>query len=89
MNQDLICTIANALKSVKNTRFFTSERGFQGQFHAELENLFRERDLIPNQAIIDEEYQKTIPNHGISHRPDLIIHIPFENGLAWAVVSEA
>jgi hypothetical protein len=81
MNQNLICTIANALKSVTATRFFNSERGFQGQFHVELENLFRERGLIPNKAIVEEEYQKTIPNHGISHRPDLIVHIPFETGL--------
>jgi hypothetical protein len=78
VSQDWICTIADALKSVTVARFFKSERGFQSQFHVALDKLFTNRGLVSNQAIIEEEYQKTIPNHGISHRPDLIVHIPFE-----------
>lgn len=81
MSQDWICIIADALKSVQATRFFCSERGFQGQFHVELDRLLKDKRLISNQAIVEEEYQKTIPHHGIPHRPDLIVHIPFEASL--------
>lgn len=81
MSQDWICIIAEALKSVQATRFFRSERGFQGQFHVGLDLLLKDKGLVSNQAIIEEEYQKTIPKHGITHRPDLIVHIPFEAGL--------
>lgn len=35
---------------------------------------------FPGDPIIEQEYQKTIPNHGIAIRPDLIIHILFERG---------
>ena len=79
--QDLICATTDALKSITASRFFRSERGFQGEFHVRLERLLRRKGLVLNYAIIEEEYQKTIPNHGISHRPDLIVHIPFEAGL--------
>jgi len=78
---DLIRAATDALKSITAPRFFRSERGFQGEFHVKLEELLRGKGLIPNHAIIEEEYQKTIPNHGISHRPDLIMHIPFDAGL--------
>lgn len=81
VSEDLIHSIAEALKSVTSTRFFRTERGFQGQFHVGLNRLLTERGIISNQTIIEEEYQKTFRNHGIPHRPDLIIHIPFETGL--------
>jgi len=81
MSQNLIRAIADALKLVTANRYFRSERGFQGQFHVELDRLLRDRGLVSSQTLIEEEYQKTIRNHGISHRPDLIVHIPFEPGL--------
>lgn len=32
---------------------------------------------LPGDPIIEQEYQKTIPDHGMRIRPDLIVHIPF------------
>lgn len=79
--QDLINIIAASLKTIESPRYFNSERGFQGQFHAALENQLRSAELIPNNAIIEDEYQKTLQNHGIRYRPDLLVHIPFELGV--------
>ena len=77
----VIGIITEAIKQIRPRRLFSSERGFQGQLQANLDRLLRERNLICNRALVEEEYQKRIPNHGISHRPDIIIHIPFEEGI--------
>jgi len=77
----MIGIIAEAIKQIRPRRLFSSERGFQGQLQANLDRLLRERNLICNRTLVEEEYQKTIPNHGISHRPDIIIHISFEEGI--------
>jgi hypothetical protein len=66
-----------ALSSIKEPLLFTDERGFQGELLAEIR--LRLQGLgIPGDPIIQQEYQKTIPTHGITIRPDLIVHIPFE-----------
>lgn len=77
----VIGIITEAIKQIRPRRLFSSERGFQGQLQANLDRLLRERNLICNRTLVEEEYQKRIPNHGISHRPDIIIHIPFEEGI--------
>lgn len=77
----IIGIIAEAIKKIRSPRLFSSERGFRGQLQANLDRLLRENNLISNRTLAEEEYQKTIPDHGISHRPDIIIHIPFEEGI--------
>lgn len=79
---EMMDVIVRALKRIKSERFFNSERGYQGELKSRLDQLLREQHLLPNKAIVEEEYQKTIPNHGITRRPDIIIHIPFEEGTA-------
>jgi hypothetical protein len=69
--------LERALASVKHIRYFETERGYQGALIAELQN------ELPNfnwdSAIIEQEYQKRIKEHGITLRPDIIIHVPFDN----------
>lgn len=69
-----------ALEVIKEPRFFKSERGYQGELLAELRNRIA-RACFPGDPIVEQEYQKTIPVHGLTIRPDLIIHIPFDRGL--------
>ena len=69
-----------ALEVIKEPRFFKSERGYQGELLAELRNRIA-RARFPGDPIVEQEYQKTIPAHGLKIRPDLIIHIPFYRGL--------
>ncbi|WP_233081920.1 hypothetical protein [Rheinheimera soli] len=72
----LIDTIRDSLLAITHPRFYETERGFQGQLNAELN--FRLQDLEIDGAIVEQEYQKRIKDHGFKIRPDLIVHIPFE-----------
>ncbi len=71
----MVTMIMEALKSVRNAHFFTTERGYQGEFLAELRR-FLPGVGLPGDAIVEQEYQKRLAAHGINVRPDLIIHIP-------------
>lgn len=70
--------IVQAIKRIANPRFYSSERGFQGQLKSNIDSLLKESNPFSGYAIVEEEYQKTLPNHRITHRPDIIIHIPIE-----------
>ena len=66
-----------ALAAIREPRLFATERGYQGALIGELQKRLAEVAL-PGDPIIEQEYQKTLPHHGFTIRPDLIIHIPFE-----------
>jgi hypothetical protein len=70
-----------ALRTIKEPRFFDTERGYQGELLAELRNRLGGAGL-PGDPVVEQEYQKTIPHHGLTIRPDIIIHIPFERGVS-------
>ena len=69
-----------ALRTIREPRFFDTERGYQGELLAELRNRIDGAGL-QGDPIVEQEYQKTIPHHGLTIRPDIIIHIPFERGV--------
>lgn len=69
--------LETALNNISHPRYFETERGYQGALIAELQQ------QLPNfnwdGAIVEQEYQKRIREHGLTVRPDLIIHVPFLN----------
>ena len=71
--------VITALKEIVSPRFFMTERGFQGNFAIALNKILGEHNIFPEGTIIEEEYQKTLKLHGITQRPDLIIHVPIES----------
>ena len=71
--------LADALGAIDERRLFEDERGYQGELLRELAIRFEE-GCFPGQPIVQQEYQKTLPMHGIRIRPDIIVHIPFERG---------
>jgi hypothetical protein len=75
----MIPTIATALRGVSTPRFFETERGYQGEFLARLHASLPEIGL-PGSAIVEQEYQKRLKDHGITVRPDVIIHVPTREG---------
>ena len=77
----MINIIVRAIKRIKSERLFNSERAYRGELKSRLDQVLREQHHLPNKSIVEEEYQKTIPKHGIKHRPDIIYHIPFEEGV--------
>jgi hypothetical protein len=66
---------------IKEARLFNTERGYQGALVHELKNRIA-KAKFPGDPLVEQEYQKTLPHHGINIRPDLIIHIPFERGVS-------
>lgn len=71
--------VVTAFKTVSTPRFYKTERGFQGRFACALYKVLDARGIFPDDLIIEEEYQKSIKDHGIRLRPDLLIHIPVES----------
>ena len=74
----LLSIVKESMEAIRNPRFYKTERGYQGAFLAELSR--RLPTLSWEGAIIEQEYQKRIPSHGLNIRPDIIIHVPFEEG---------
>jgi len=72
----LVTITYQAITQVKHPRFWETERGFHGEFHAVLrEILISERIVGYLGPILEQEYQKS-RHHGISQRPDTILHLP-------------
>ncbi|MGA7077087.1 MAG: hypothetical protein WBQ43_05150 [Terriglobales bacterium] len=79
--EQFLALLRGALENIREPRFFHTERGFQGELLAQLRNRLQDAEL-PGDPIVEQEYQKTIPVHGLNIRPDIIVHIPFERGRA-------
>jgi hypothetical protein len=76
-SEQLLNVIAAALTSVTNPHYYEDERGFQGELYAQLR--VRLRDIaLPEGALLREEYQKRLAEHGLQIRPDIILHEPFD-----------
>jgi hypothetical protein len=72
-HDEIVQAIRESLAAITNPRFYETERGFQG----ELLVLLHQRAALPDQAIIEQEYQKVARGHGLTCRPDIIMHEPF------------
>lgn len=70
----LVACIRESLGSIAAPRFFETERGFQGELLAQLAR----RVQLAEPAIVEQEYQKQQQKHGLTIRPDIIIHEPFD-----------
>jgi hypothetical protein len=79
--QEFLTLLREALENVHEQRFFQDERGFQGALLQELGQRVAQA-AFPGDPIIEQEYQKRLPLHKIRIRPDIIVHIPFDRGVA-------
>lgn len=72
--------VRDSLQSIVHPRFYETERGFQGEFGAELRKRLHSMEIL-NDHFVEHEYQKTLKDHGLAIRPDLVIHIPFDDDI--------
>ncbi|MFZ0270330.1 MAG: hypothetical protein WAL34_00645 [Acidobacteriaceae bacterium] len=79
--KEFLTLLRQALENIREERFFQDERGFQGALLQELSQRVA-HGAFPGDPIIEQEYQKRLPLHKIRIRPDIIIHVPFERGIA-------
>jgi hypothetical protein len=78
--EQFLALLTEALEAIKEPRFYDTERGYQGELLAELRSRIVFAGL-PGDPVVEQEYQKTLPQHGLTIRPDIIIHIPFDRGV--------
>jgi hypothetical protein len=78
MEEVILDAIIEALRTVTATRFFRSERGYQGRFYCALQKALDKRGVLRDGVILEMEYQKKGGHHGMTQRPDIILHIPVE-----------
>lgn len=75
--------IIQAAKSIRNERFYRTERGFAAEFRHQMQIVEENDPIYPIEAIFEMEVQKSTRKHyGVRQRPDLLIHIPLEAGLS-------
>ena len=74
-------TFRDSIRAITDSRYFLTERGYQGQLIAEMESRTNIEQIFLGNAIFEQEYQKTLKNHGINIRPDIILHVPYEKGI--------
>lgn len=80
MDKELFLALfVDALQAIREPRYFNTERGYQGELLAGLKNRIGAAGL-PGDPIVEQEYQKNIPQHGLTIRPDIIVHVPFDRG---------
>lgn len=81
MREMVLAALRESMQKILDPRFYETERGYQGALVAQL-TMHLEFADFNGHPIIEQEYQKTLPNHGITIRPDVIVHIPFSK--EWA-----
>ncbi|MEJ1366289.1 MAG: hypothetical protein RPU42_14535 [Candidatus Sedimenticola sp. (ex Thyasira tokunagai)] len=77
--EEILQAIRDSISSISHPRFYETERGYQGEFGAELR--CRLKKLVLDDYFVEHEHQKNLKEHGIKIRPDLVIHIPFEESV--------
>lgn len=77
--QALVQTTRDAMHAIKTPRFFETERGYQGELLAEIRKRLPEIRGVSEDAVVEQEFQKRTATHGLRLRPDLVIHVPFDN----------
>ena len=75
---DTIKLIHAALVRVKAPRLYKSERGYQGESLSHLRENLPSSKRLCDYPLVEQEYQKRLKDHGLSIRPEIIIHCPFD-----------
>lgn len=81
MRDGLIRATDAAIRAVGHSRFFETERGFQGEFHHAMRTQLDRMRIQPIGSILEIEHQKK-GRHGIRQRPDIILHVPTALGVS-------
>lgn len=71
---EIVGCIRDSLGAIIAPRFYQTERGFQGQLLVQLS----QRLHLLDRELVEQEYQKRQRDHGLTVRPDIIIHEPFD-----------
>ncbi len=74
-------TLRDSIRAITDGRYFSNERGYQGALIAELKSKAKIEKIFSKNAIVEQEYPKTLGKHGINIVPDITIYVPYEKGM--------
>lgn len=74
-DDDFLACLRESLAAITAPRFFQTERGYQGALLTQLTGCLQ----LPDYGIVEQEYQKQALLHGLTIRPDIIVHEPFNS----------
>lgn len=74
-HDDVLACVRVSLGAITASRFFETERGYQGALLGQLSD----RLQLPDYGIVEQEHQKQALLHGLTIRPDIIVHEPFNS----------
>ncbi len=74
----LLAVVRESLRGITAPRLFETERGYQGALVAELSKRLFALSIAEQGALVEQEYQKRLRDHGLAIRPDIIVHEPFD-----------
>lgn len=77
MRDALIRATEAAIRQVGHPRFFATERGFHGRFYCALQGQLDQEGILIDGRILEMEHQKS-SRHGLTQRPDIVLHVPAE-----------
>jgi hypothetical protein len=77
LDDKLLDVIRSALGAVQEPRYFETERGYQAELYCELRARLKALDFGDAEPILEQEYQKRTSQHGLTLRPDILVHEPF------------
>lgn len=77
MRNVLVRATEAAIYEVTHPRFFATERGFHGRFYCSLQAQLDQEGILIDGRILEMEYQKS-GRHGLTQRPDIVLHAPAE-----------
>lgn len=78
LNEAILEALVEALKAVRDPRFYKSERGYQASLYSALQGALLARRLLEPPFILEAEHQKSPSRHNTNQRPDIILHAPAE-----------
>ncbi len=79
MDKDVFLdTFRDSIRAITGDRYFSNERAYQAALFAELKSKGNIQQIFSIDAIPETEYQKILIKHGITIRPDLILHVPYK-----------
>lgn len=75
----MLALIQDAIRSIRNPHVFELAQSYRGELLAEIRRRLPEAGL-PGDALVQQEYQRRLVDHGVNVRPDIIIHVPMRIG---------
>lgn len=78
VDHTILRATVDALHQIRETRFYSTERGYQGRFYCALQKELMDRGFVDGNCILEQGYHRSAMG-GEYQRPDIVLHVPAED----------